>query len=51
MFIGVTFLDFVGFYDVIYRLNLSPGGQGTTWDICGLTERWPDWTAWRTTNG
>ncbi|OUN00560.1 MAG: thiamine biosynthesis protein ThiJ [Paenibacillaceae bacterium ZCTH02-B3] len=42
LFNGVTFLDFVGFYDVIYRLNLFPGGQETTWDICGLTEEVTD---------
>jgi len=38
LFNGVTFLDFVGFYDVICRLNLFPGWRETTWDICGLTE-------------
>lgn len=38
LFNGVTFLDFVGFYDVIYRLNLFDKTKGTTWDICGLTE-------------
>lgn len=39
LFNGVTFLDFVGFYDVIYRLNqFDSSSQGTTWDICGLTE-------------
>lgn len=36
LFNGVTFLDFVGFYDVIYRLNLFEQTKGTTWDICGL---------------
>lgn len=38
LFNGVTFLDFVGFYDVIYRLNLFDKTKGTTWDICGFTE-------------
>jgi transcriptional regulator GlxA family with amidase domain len=37
LFNGVTFLDFVGFYDVIYRLNLFEPTKGTSWDICGLT--------------
>lgn len=37
LFNGVTFLDFVGFYDVIYRLNLFEQTKGTTWDICGLS--------------
>ncbi|GIO67094.1 dimethylglycine dehydrogenase [Paenibacillus cookii] len=37
LFNGVTFLDFVGFYDVIYRLNLFDKTKGTTWDICGVT--------------
>ncbi|KAA8787561.1 DJ-1/PfpI family protein [Paenibacillus amylolyticus] len=42
LFNGVTFLDFVGFYDVIYRLNLFDQTKGTTWDICGLTEEVTD---------
>lgn len=42
LFNGVTFLDFVGFYDVIYRLNLFDKTKGTTWDICGLTEEVTD---------
>lgn len=42
LFNGVTFLDFVGFYDVIYRLNLFEKTRGTTWDICGLTEEVTD---------
>lgn len=42
LFNGVTFLDFVGFYDVIYRLNLFEPTKGTTWDICGLTEEVTD---------
>ena len=37
VFNGITFLDFIGFYDVIYRLNLFEGTKGTTWDICGLS--------------
>ena len=42
LFNGVTFLDFVGFYDVIYRLNLFDATKGTTWDICGLTDEVTD---------
>gem|GEM_PF-2120204 len=33
LFNGVTFLDFAGFYDVIYRLNQLDSSQGTTWDM------------------
>lgn len=42
LFNGVTFLDFVGFYDVIYRLNLFEETKGTTWDICGVTDEVTD---------
>ncbi|MFD1176646.1 DJ-1/PfpI family protein [Paenibacillus puldeungensis] len=42
LFNRVTFLDFVGFYDVIDRLNQFDGTKGTTWDICGLTEEVTD---------
>lgn len=42
LFDGVTFLDFVGFYDVINRLNLFEKTKGTTWDICGLTDEIAD---------
>ncbi|WP_438350643.1 DJ-1/PfpI family protein [Paenibacillus sp. FA6] len=42
LFNGVTFLDFIGFYDVIYRLNLFEETKGTTWDICGLSEEISD---------
>ncbi|MCA1291928.1 DJ-1/PfpI family protein [Paenibacillus sp. alder61] len=42
LFNGVTFLDFVGFYDVIYRLNQFDQTKGTTWDICGVTEEVTD---------
>ncbi|MCR8843300.1 DJ-1/PfpI family protein [Paenibacillus sp. SC116] len=42
LFNGITFLDFIGFYDVIYRLNMFVKTQGTTWDICGLTEEITD---------
>jgi cyclohexyl-isocyanide hydratase len=42
LFDGITFLDLIGFYDVIYRVNLFPGGQGTTWDFCGLKEEVTD---------
>lgn len=37
LFDGVTFLDFIGFYDVIYRLKGFDCTQDTTWDICGLS--------------
>ncbi|MFM9328744.1 DJ-1/PfpI family protein [Paenibacillus mesotrionivorans] len=37
LFDGVTFLDFIGFYDVIYRLRGFDRTQDTTWDICGLS--------------
>lgn len=42
LFNGVTFLDFAGFYDVIYRLNMFEQTKGTTWDICGVTEEVAD---------
>lgn len=42
LFNGLTFLDFIGFYDVIYRLNLFEETKGTTWDICGVTEEITD---------
>lgn len=42
VFNGITFLDFIGFYDVIYRLNLFEETKGTTWDICGLSEEISD---------
>lgn len=42
VFDGITFLDFIGFYDVIYRLNLFEETKGTTWDICGMTEHVTD---------
>ncbi|MCR8655939.1 DJ-1/PfpI family protein [Paenibacillus endoradicis] len=42
LFDGVTFLDYVGFYDVIYRLNFFDKTKGTTWDICGLTDELTD---------
>ncbi|AIQ41049.1 DJ-1/PfpI family protein [Paenibacillus sp. FSL R5-0912] len=35
LFDGITFLDFAGFYDVIYRLRQFPAGEGLEWDICG----------------
>lgn len=37
LFDGVTFLDFIGFYDVIHRLRGFDRTQDTTWDICGLS--------------
>lgn len=42
LFNGITFLDFIGFYDVICRLNLFEETKGTTWDICGITEEITD---------
>jgi putative intracellular protease/amidase len=42
LFNGITFLDFVGFYDVIYRLNFFDKTKGSTWDICGTTEEVTD---------
>lgn len=42
IFNGMTFLDFIGFYDVIYRLNMFEEANGTTWDICGLSEEISD---------
>jgi transcriptional regulator GlxA family with amidase domain len=42
VFNGVTFLDFIGFYDVIYRLNMFEETKGTTWDICALSEEVSD---------
>lgn len=42
VFNGITFLDLIGFYDVIYRLNLFEDTKGTTWDLCGLTEEISD---------
>ena len=37
LFDGVTFLDFIGFYDVIHRLRGFDRTQDITWDICGLS--------------
>jgi transcriptional regulator GlxA family with amidase domain len=42
LFNGVTFLDFVGFYDVISRLHLFEKMKGTSWDICGVSEEVTD---------
>lgn len=42
LFDGVTFLDFVGFYDVIYRLTQFEKTKHTTWDICGLRDEVTD---------
>ncbi|MFE6795909.1 DJ-1/PfpI family protein [Paenibacillus chitinolyticus] len=36
VFDGITFLDFIGFYDVVNRLHLFDKTKGTTWDICAL---------------
>ncbi|MDQ0060082.1 DJ-1/PfpI family protein [Paenibacillus harenae] len=42
VFNGITFLDLIGFYDVIYRLNLFEHTKGTTWDFCGLQDEITD---------
>ncbi|MDF2935260.1 MAG: thiamine biosynthesis protein ThiJ [Paenibacillaceae bacterium] len=42
LFDGVTFLDFIGFYDVIHRLRGFEATRDTTWDVCGLTEEIAD---------
>ena len=42
LFDGVTFLDFAGFYDVIYRLGQFEAGQGLEWEICGMREEVSD---------
>jgi transcriptional regulator GlxA family with amidase domain len=36
LFDGVTFLDFVGFYDVVTRLRLFDKTKDSTWNICGI---------------
>ncbi|SEF46041.1 DJ-1/PfpI family protein [Paenibacillus sp. UNC499MF] len=36
VFDGITFLDFIGFYDVVNRLHLFDKTKGATWDICAL---------------
>ncbi len=38
VFDGLTFLDFVGFYDVVTRLKEVEYLKDFTWDICGTTE-------------
>ncbi|MEF2965328.1 DJ-1/PfpI family protein [Paenibacillus sp. M1] len=42
VFDGLTFLDLIGFYDVIYRLNLFEQTKGLTWDFCGPAEEVKD---------
>ncbi|MEK5236677.1 DJ-1/PfpI family protein [Paenibacillus sp. FSL L8-0470] len=42
LFDGITFLDFAGFYDVIYRLGQFAPGEGLEWDICGVAEEVTD---------
>ncbi|MUT67193.1 DJ-1/PfpI family protein [Paenibacillus sp. NEAU-GSW1] len=42
LFNGVTFLDFVGFYDVITRLKYFESTKDVTWDICGMQEEVTD---------
>ncbi|WP_151734837.1 DJ-1/PfpI family protein ['Paenibacillus yunnanensis' Narsing Rao et al. 2020] len=42
LFDGVTFLDFAGFYDVIYRLGQFPAGRGLEWEVCGTKEQVTD---------
>lgn len=51
LFEGLTFLDFVGFYDVITRLKeVEPKSEffgDFSWDLCGLTEEVSDGTGLR----
>lgn len=42
LFNGITFLDFAGFYDVIYRLGQFEAGKELSWDICAATEEVTD---------
>lgn len=42
LFDGVTFLDFVGFYDVITRLKYFEATKQFSWDICGLKDEITD---------
>ena len=35
LFNGVTFLDFIGFYDVVDRLSQFAATADISWDICG----------------
>jgi transcriptional regulator GlxA family with amidase domain len=42
LFDGITFLDFVGFYDVITRLRYFEKTKDFSWDICGLQEEITD---------
>jgi len=42
LFNGITFLDFSGFYDVIYRLGQFEIGKELSWDICAASEEVTD---------
>lgn len=42
LFNGITFLDFAGFYDVIYRLGQFEIGKELSWDICAASEEVAD---------
>ncbi|QHW31681.1 DJ-1/PfpI family protein [Paenibacillus rhizovicinus] len=42
LFDGVTFLDFVGFYDVITRLRFFEKTKDASWDICAMQEEITD---------
>lgn len=42
LFNGLTFLDFIGFYDVVYRLKGFEATKDFTWDLCGVTEEVTD---------
>lgn len=42
LFDGLTFLDFVGFYDVVTRLGKVESLRDFGWDICGVTEEITD---------
>jgi transcriptional regulator GlxA family with amidase domain len=42
IFDRITFLDLVGFYDVITRLQQFESTKNSSWDICGLKEEVTD---------
>ncbi|MHA7963192.1 DJ-1/PfpI family protein [Paenibacillus sp. CAU 1782] len=42
LFDGITFLDLIGFYDVITRLKYFEPTKDSTWDLCGLKEEITD---------
>lgn len=42
LFDGMTFLDLIGFYDVITRLRHFEATKNSCWDMCGLQEEITD---------